>query len=76
MSSSSPEPPTPLYKSPYVLTPLLLLLTLLTALAAIHLAGYSDDVAKYMAKRFFRAKAEAEKAALAKVGGEKAEGFL
>lgn len=62
--------------SPYILTPLVLLITILTLAAGIYFSGYSDDVAKYMARRFFKAKAEAEKAALGKVGGEAGERFL
>ena len=59
---------------------LIYLLSLLTALlglaVGIYFSPYKDDIAKFMAERFFKAKAEAEKTALKAAGTEKAQSFL
>lgn len=53
-----------------------LLTALLAIAAAVYFSPYKDDVAKFMAERFFKAKAEAEKTALKAAGTEKAQSFL
>ena len=75
MSSSSSSSSSTL-TSPYVLTPLVILTTILALAAGVYLSGHGDDVAKYFASRFFKAKAEAEKTALRHAGGEKGKAFL
>ena len=62
------------------MTPYIVVLAVITALAAvaggIYLSGYGDDVATYIMERVFKAKAKAEEKALEHVGLEKAQAFL
>ncbi len=45
-------------------------------LAAIYYSGYADDIGRAMAKKYYEGKAQAEAAALGKMGNEKAQAFL
>ena len=45
-------------------------------MAAIYYSGYADDIMMAMAKKFYEGKAQAEAAALGKIGNEKAQSFL
>ena len=45
-------------------------------LAAIYYSGYADDIGRMMAKKYYEGKAQAEAAALGKIGSEKANAFL
>ena len=52
-------------------------MTLLAVIAVgIYFSGYADDLGRWVAKKYYRGKAQAEAEALGKVGGERAEGFL
>ena len=42
----------------------------------IYTAGVTDDIAAWMAEKYFKAAAEVQKEALLKTGGTAAEGFL
>lgn len=58
----------------------LVALAIITALVAVagglYVSPYKDDVAKFMAERFFAYKAKAEEKALEHVGEEKTQAFL
>lgn len=62
------------------MSPYIILLIVITALAAaggaIYLSGYGEDVAKYVMEGIFKYKAKAEEKALEHVGEEKAQAFL
>ena len=45
-------------------------------MAGVYFSGYADDFFLYYMKKFYKAKANAEIAALEKVGNTQAEGFL
>ncbi|KAG8529965.1 uncharacterized protein KY384_005447 [Bacidia gigantensis] len=65
-----------LLQNPFVFSPLILIATLLALAVGIYFSPYKDDVQEYVAKRFLKAKAKAEQAALEHTGEEKARGFL
>lgn len=63
-------------QNPYILYPLLLLLTTLALAVGLYFSPYADDVGEYVAKRYFKGKAEAQKKLLQHTGEEKARAFL